>query len=166
MRMSFSAKQKNDFDAAIASLEATPKGKEATMYTSLRDLFVDVLGYPKTSIVVDTAGTRGRPDISVFAPGGATGSRVSWIVGEVKDEHGAVANPANRVALFAEKAKYITADTAYFIMADPQMLVFRGVGLGPQADIEVPWAGLSIEAFAEVLAPLRSEVAGVPEMLR
>lgn len=35
--------------------------KEATMYTALRDLFVEVLGYPKTSIVVDTAGTPGRP---------------------------------------------------------------------------------------------------------
>jgi hypothetical protein len=43
------------------------------------------------------------------------------------------------VGLFAEKAKYITADTAYFVMADPQMLVFRGVGLGTQSDIEVPW---------------------------
>jgi hypothetical protein len=70
------------------------------------------------------------------------------------------------VALFAEKAKYITADTAYFLMADPQMLVIRGVGLGEQADKPLPWANLTIEAFAESLAALRAEVAGVPEMLR
>ena len=42
------------------------------MYTALRDLFVDVLGYPKTAIVVDTASMRGRPDVTVFAPGGAS----------------------------------------------------------------------------------------------
>ena len=75
--MSFSTKQRADFDAAIHALITTVKGKEATMYTALRDLFVDVLGYPKTGIVVDTAGTRGRPDLTVYAPGGTLGSRVS-----------------------------------------------------------------------------------------
>ncbi len=164
--MIFSAKQKTEFDAAVTALRTTVKGKEATMYTALRDLFVDVLGYPKTNIVVDTAGMRGRPDVTIFAPGGAEDSRVSWIVGECKDEHGAVGSPAARLSLYAEKAKYITADTAYFMMADPQMLVIRSVGSGNDADIEVPWAGLTIDAFAETLAPLRAEVAGVPELLR
>jgi N-6 DNA Methylase len=164
--MSFTHKQRADFGAAVEALRATIKGKEATMYTALRDLFVDVLGYPKTSVVVDTAGSRGRPDLTVYAPGGTQGSRVSWVVGEAKDEPKAVADPANRVALFAEKAKYITADTAYFVMADPEMLVVRGVGLGEQADMELPWAGLTIETFADKLAALRAEVAGVPEMLR
>jgi hypothetical protein len=70
--MSFSAKQRSDFEAAVEALRNTVKGKEATMYTALRDIFVDVLGYPKTSIVVDTAGLRGRPDITIHAPGGTT----------------------------------------------------------------------------------------------
>ena len=164
--MSFTPKQRADFDAAVHALRTTVKGKEATMYTALRDLFVDVLGYSKIAVVVDTAGTRGRPDLTIYAPGGTIGSRVSWIVAEAKDEHGAVANPASRLKLFAEKAKYITADTAYFVMADPDMLVFRGVGLGSASDIETPWAGLTIDMFAEKLAALRAEVAGVPEMLR
>jgi hypothetical protein len=164
--MTFTSKQKEDFEAAVDALRKTVKGKEATMYTALRDLFVDVLGYPKTSIVVDTAGMRGRPDITIFAPGGSVDSRVAWIVGECKDEHGAVGPPAARLKLYAEKAKYITADTAYFLMADPDLLVIRAVGSGDMADVEVPWAGLTIEAFADKLAPLRSEVAGVPEMLR
>ena len=163
--MSFTTKQRADFDAAIHALITTVKGKEATMYTALRDLFVDVLGYPKTGVVVDTAGTRGRPDLTVYAPGGTSGTRVSWIVVEAKDEHGAVTKPANRLKLFAEKAKYITADTAYFVMVDPDVFVFRGVGLGSAGDVETPWAGLTIDAFAERLAPLRAEVAGVPEML-
>ena len=109
---------------------------------------------------------RGRPDVTVFGPGGADSSRVAWIVGECKDEHGAVASGPARLSLYAEKAKYITADTAYFMMADPGMLVIRPIGSGDAADIEVPWAGLTIEAFAEKLAPLRAEVAGVPEMLQ
>jgi hypothetical protein len=46
------------FDAAVHALIATVKGKEATMYTAPRDLFVDVLGYPKTGIVLDNAGKR------------------------------------------------------------------------------------------------------------
>lgn len=137
------------------------------MYTALRDLFVDILDYPKTSVVVDTAGTRGRPDLTVYAPGGANASRVSWIVLEAKDERGAVSTPAKRLKLFAEKAKYITADTAFFVMADPVKLIARGIGLGREttADIEVPWDGLTIEAFAQALAPLRAEVAGVPIVL-
>jgi hypothetical protein len=53
--MAFTKKQREEFEAAIESLLATVKGKEATMYTTLRDLFVDVLGYPKTSVVVDKA---------------------------------------------------------------------------------------------------------------
>jgi hypothetical protein len=84
------------------------------MYTALRDLFTDVLGYPKVNIVVDTAGVRGRPDITVHAAGGSSDTRVAWIVGECKDEHGAVSDPEARLSLYAEKAKYITADTAYF----------------------------------------------------
>jgi hypothetical protein len=45
------------------------------MYTALRDLFVDLLQYPKTSVVTDTAGERGRPDLTVYASGGAAGAR-------------------------------------------------------------------------------------------
>lgn len=164
--MSFSAKQKSEFAAAVNALRTTVKGKEATMYTALRDLFTDVLSYPKTNIVVDTAGLRGRPDITIYAPGGAGESRVAWIVGECKDEPGAVSSPTGRLKLFAEKAKYITTDTAYFLMADPDMLVVRGVGSDGTADMEMPWTGLTIESFAQTLAPLRAEVAGVPELLR
>jgi hypothetical protein len=162
----FSTKQTDEFNAAVNALKNTVKGKEATMYTALRDLFVDALGYPKTNVVVDTAGSRGRPDLTVYAPGASSGSRVSWIVVEAKDEHNAVSDLAKRVALFAEKAKYITADTAYFVMADPDVLVVRGVGLGESADVEVKWTGLTIDTFVEKLAPLRAEVAGVPETLR
>jgi hypothetical protein len=166
--MSFSVKQRTDFGAAVKALRETATGKEATMYTALRDLFVDILGYPKTSIVVDTAGARGRPDVTIYAPGGAASSRVSWIVIEAKDETGAVSTGSKRLKLYAEKAKYIMADTAYFVMVDPQRLVARGAGLGRQedADIEVEWATVTPEAFFQALEPLRAEVAGVPAVMQ
>lgn len=121
--MPLTAKQRVDFDATIRALRETEIGKEATMYTVLRDLFVDLLQYPRTSVVVDTAGRRGRPDLTVYAPGGATGGRVAWIVLEAKDERDAVSDPAKRLKLYAEKAKYITSDTAYIVMVDPVILV-------------------------------------------
>jgi hypothetical protein len=138
------------------------------MHTALRDLFVDILGYPKTSIVVDTAGARGRPDVTIYAPGGAVSSQVSWIVLEAKDETGAVSTGTKRLKLYAEKAKYITADTAYFVMVDPQQLIARGAGLGRQehADIELEWATVTPEAFLHALEPLRAEVAGIPVVMQ
>ena len=59
------------------------------------------------------------------------------------------------------------ADTAYFVMVDPLMLVARGTGMGRQAhaDIEVKWASATIDDFADRLTPLRSEVAGVPAVM-
>jgi hypothetical protein len=51
-------------------------------------------------------------------------------------------------------------------MADPDMLVIRTVGSSAASDREIAWTGLKIESFAENLAFLRAEVAGVPEMLR
>jgi hypothetical protein len=46
-------------------------------------------------------------------------------------------------------------------------MVARGaaIGTGAAADIEIPLAGLTIEAFTDALAPLRAEVAGVPVAL-
>jgi hypothetical protein len=133
---------KNGIDAKAArrvrgtvkALRDTEVGKEATMYTALRDLFVDLLGYPKINVVTDIAGKRGRPDLTVYAPGGTAGSRIAWIVIEAKDEKGAVSDQTQRLKLYAEKAKYITADTAYIVMVDPVMLVARGAGIGKQAD--------------------------------
>ena len=91
---------------------------------------------------------------------------MSWVVAELKDERRSVASRTNRAKLFGEKAKYITSDTAFFVMCDPDMLVVSGIGLGDQADVEIPLAGLTIETFADQMAALRAEIAGVPEMLR
>jgi hypothetical protein len=81
---------------------------------------------------------------------------VAWTVVEAKDERGAVASAVGRAALFKDKAKYITADTAWLLMADPDMLVARPVqrSSGASNDIELPLADLSIESLADAFAPL------------
>lgn len=166
--MSFTAKQRERFEGARDALLSTAAGRESTMYGHLRDLFIEVLGYPAKQVDIDTAGARGRPDLTVFAPGGNNASHIAWIVVEAKDERGAVATTAGRAALFAAKAKYITADTAWLVMVDPEMLVARPAQRGALAitDIEVPFDGLTIEAFAEALAPLHADRAGIPAMLQ
>lgn len=137
------------------------------MYGYLRDLLVEVLGYSPADVYIDLRGARGRPDLTIFAPGGTAGARVTWIALEAKDEHGACAGAAARQGLFAGKAKYITADTAWFVMVEPTLIVARPAHMGAnaQADIEVSLPGLSIDDFAEQLAQLGAELAGVPQQL-
>jgi N-6 DNA Methylase len=79
-----------------------------------------------------------------------------------------VATPVGRAELFKAKAKYITADTAWLVMADPDMLVARLVQRSGNAanDIELPLANLTIEAFADTFAQLAANFAGVPVMLQ
>src|SRR5258708_6083256 len=138
------------------------------MYGYLRDLFVEVLGYAGNEVFIDTAGARGRPDLTVFGRGGGNAVGVAWIVVEAKDERGAVVSGARRAALFRAKAKYITADTAWLVMADPDMLVARPVQRSSSAanDIELPLADLLIESLADAFAPLAAKFAGVPSMLQ
>jgi SAM-dependent methyltransferase len=167
--MPFTSRQIRRFQIARDSLIATGRGLEPTMYGHLRDLFIEVLGYSAGEVDIDRRGERGRPDLTVFAQGGAADTRVAWIVLEAKDEHGACRTPRARARLFAEKSKYITADTAWFVMVDPTAIVARASdkGTNAEADIVVPLTlGLGIDEFAEMLAPLRAEAAGVPNLLR
>lgn len=158
---------KERFEIAREKLVATENGQEATMYGPLRDLFVEVLGYPPSDVDIDRSGARGRPDLTVFAPGGVPGAKVAWIVLEAKDEHGACKTQAGRKALFAEKSKYITADTAWFVMVEPTILVARPADRGGDAstDIVVDLEKISYEDLLAQLANLRGEIAGVPHLL-
>lgn len=155
------------FEIARQKLIATEKGQEATMYAPLRDLFVEVLGYSPSDVDIDRSGARGRPDITVFAPGPVPDSKVAWIVLEAKDEHDACKTETRRKSLFAEKSKYITADTAWFVMVEPTILVARPVDRGGDAstDIVLDLTKTTYEAFLDKLANLKSEIAGVPHLL-
>lgn len=137
------------------------------MYAPLHALFAEVLGYPAGDVDIDRSGARGRPDLTVFAPGAVPGSKVAWIVLEAKDERDACRDDARRAALFAGKSKYITADTAWFVMVDPTTLVARPADHGGNADADIvlDLATLTHAVFTTSLAPLRAEIAGVPHLL-
>ncbi len=142
------------------------------MYPRLFQLFVHFLGYPGRQVLSDTAGDAGRPDLTCRAPSGLTDAsgraiEIDWIVVEAKDQSYGLSQPENRERLFAEKSKYITPNTAWFVMVDPIIFVARPVmsgDLNADNDIVVYLADGEAE-FREKLADLRAEVAGVPEKL-
>lgn len=145
------------------------------MYGHLRDLFVHFLGYSGRQVVIDTAGDAGRPDLTCRAPSGLTGANgrsieIDWIVVEAKDQRYGLGAPEKREILFAEKSKYITPNTSWFVMADPMVFVARPVLNGtfdPGNDILFHFAGPEGEAeFSSLFAGLRAEIAGVSERLR
>ena len=115
---------KFSFDQIIEKLKSTPTGKEAAMYGPIRDIFIHVLGYTATDVDIDTAGEGGRPDVTARALSGFVDSRdvpmkIDWVVVEAKDERDCFINAKIREKIFAQKSKYVTADTAWFVMVEP-----------------------------------------------
>ena len=145
------------------------------MYGPLRDLFCDVLGYPKGSVLIDIAGEAGRPDVTCRAPSGITDRNgkvmeVDWIVVEAKDEHDAFSTLGKRETIFALKAKYIRPDTAWFVMVDPTVIVARPV-MGAKHDSanDIVFAlddNVDEAAFRSAFGRLSYGVAGVPQRLK
>ncbi|HYI41857.1 MAG TPA: N-6 DNA methylase [Allosphingosinicella sp.] len=142
------------------------------MYGHLQGLFVHFLGYARRSVLTDTAGEAGRPDLTCRAPSGL-GSDVDWIVLEAKDRTHGFGSEERIEAIFAEKSKYITPNTAWFVMADPNKMIARPVFAGDwnsANDITFWWRGphqgTAEEAFLGTFSALKAEVAGVPDRLR
>jgi type I restriction-modification system DNA methylase subunit len=166
---------KSEFAEIIQLIRETKKGQEAAMYGPLRDLFCDMLGYPRGSVLIDIAGEAGRPDITCRAPSGINdrngkSMEVDWIVVEAKDEHDAFSTVGKRETIFAQKAKYIRPDTAWFVMADPTVIVARPVmsaQLDSVNDIQFALDDTADEAtFRSAFARLSYGVAGVPQRLK
>lgn len=91
----------NLFDEAIRTIRGTKKGQEAAMYGPLRDLFVDILGYPRSSVHIDIAGEAGHPDVTCRAPNGINDRAeksldIDWMVVEAEDEHDAFSTSGKR----------------------------------------------------------------------
>lgn len=145
------------------------------MYGPLRDIFCDVLGYPRPKVVIDVAGEGGRPDVTCRAPSGLTDRSaksidIDWIVVEAKAEHHAFSSESKRELIFAKKAKYIGPDTAWFIMVDPTRIVARptfSAELTALNDIEFRLDEFASELeFRAKFASLFGDRAGVPERLK
>lgn len=144
------------------------------MYGPLRDIFCDILGYPRPKVVIDIAGEAGRPDITCRAPSGLMDGSgrsvdIDWIVVEAKAEPHAFSGENKRETIFAKKAKYIGPDTSWFIMVDPTLLVARPTftaELTALNDIEFRLDGREDEAdFRRKFAALMADIAGVPQRL-
>jgi SAM-dependent methyltransferase len=161
------------FDDTIKKLIDTGRGREASMYGPIRDLFIQVLKYPAADVDIDTTGEGGRPDITARAPSGLRDaknkpSRIDWIVVEAKDERGCFRDAASREKIFAVKSKYIGTNTAWFLMVEPEAIIARqvtGKDFATTNDIELPLHGLTRQEFDQRLALLKHDVAGVPYQL-
>jgi SAM-dependent methyltransferase len=163
------------FDEAIRTIRQTKKGQEAAMYGPLRDIFCDQLGYPRSSVHIDIAGEAGRPDVTCRAPSGIHDRNgksldIDWMVVEAKDEHDAFSTSGKREAIFAQKAKYVRPDTAWFVMVDPTVFVARPVmtsAHGSANDIVLALDVTVDEAtFRAKFARIAYGVAGVPQRLK
>lgn len=165
---------KFSFDALVQKLRETPKGKEASMYGPIRDIFIHILGYPAVDVDIDTTGEGGRPDITVRAPSGLLDSKgrpekIAWLVVEAKDEHSYFVDTGSREIIFADKSKYVGLHTAWFVMIEPTAWVLRPVAgntLSPDADILIPLDIGSEAEFRRKTEPLNAAKAGVSEQLK
>lgn len=134
----------------IKEIVSTKSGQERNMYPAIKGIF-QTLGHKSKNIVVDSASELGRgiPDLVIKAPVGVgeKGRAIlgDWAVCEVKDEKDAFKTPGKRNKILREKEKYITLDTAYFIMIDPVRMVIRPVISGSPSvfdhgkDIVIEW---------------------------
>jgi hypothetical protein len=162
-----------DFAEIASTIADTRHGQEASMYPRLFELFVHFLGYPRRQVLADTAGDAGRPDLTCRAPSGllqANGRplEIDWIVVEAKDGKTNLASETVREALFADKSKYITPNTAWFVMVNPTLFVARPVMSGDYNalnDIEFSFLGETEDDFRRKFAGLHHDVAGVPDQL-
>src|SRR6185369_13465938 len=165
---------KFSFEDTITKLQGTDKGKEASMYGPIRDLFVNVLGYPAADVDIDVIGEGGRPDVTARAPSGLTDSKgkpvkIDWIVVEAKDERGCFISPTQRENIFSKKAKYIGINTAWFVMVEPEAIIARqvtGNDFAISNDIELKLDGITRHEFELQLEHLKYKFAGVPHQLK
>lgn len=163
------------YTETMEKLAQTPAGHEASMYGPIRDIFIHLLGYPSRDVDIDTAGEDGRPDVTVRASSGLLDvqgrdtQKRSWIVVEAKDEWGIFKDTVRREKVFRDKAKYIGADTAWFVMVEPTLWVVRPVTGGPLDSTEdiLVSTTLSMHDFYQQLAPLVADTAGLlPQLER
>jgi hypothetical protein len=160
---------KFSFHDMASKLRSTPKGKEASMYGPIRDIFIHVFGYPAVDVDIDTAGEGGRPDVTIRAPSGLKDKRgreakIDWIVVEAKDEHDCFTHPVSRGNIFEKKSKYVGPHTAGFVMIEPRAWILRPVAgneLTPDADVTILIEEGNERAFREQFEALMADKAGV-----
>jgi len=142
-------KRSYDYNDTIATIMQTSPGMERNMYSFIKEIFVNTLGFGSNDVIIDSRiNTGGIPDLMIN-----TGGMIRWSVVEVKDESGVFGNINQRQTIFSSKHRYIGIDTEWFIFIDPEYIVIRPVHLGmnkdsynAEADKVFKWKDLQIEA--------------------
>jgi len=96
------------------------QGNEPDLYPYLKDLFVDVFGYPKENVKINSTQRAGFPDILLNSKDSTSQVEIAWACAEVKRERGLFRDSnARKDALETQLKKYITADTVYALLIEP-----------------------------------------------
>ncbi len=142
------------------------------MYGYIKTLLTRILNHQDASVLTDVSarsrlGSRSIPDVQVRVLLASGIFLDRWIVVEAKDEAGVFRNPDTREAIFQEKKKYITSDTEWFVMVDPNVIVLRRImnGAAYTADREILLNGLTLPAFLAACSDLTLEAANRGEAI-
>jgi hypothetical protein len=96
------------------------QGNEPDLYPYIKDLFVDVLGYPKENVKINSTQRAGFPDILLNSKESTPQLQIAWVCAEIKRERGLFRDAqARKDALETQLKKYITADSVYALLMDP-----------------------------------------------
>lgn len=96
------------------------QGNEPDLYPYIKDLFVDVFGYPKENVKINSTQRAGFPDIVLNNKDSTSQLQIAWVCAEVKRERGLFRDAqARKDALETQLRKYITADSVYALLIDP-----------------------------------------------
>lgn len=110
-------------DAALDRLRKWAGDSEPDLYPYLKEFFVEVLGYPRESVRINSAQKKGIPDISLISKDSVGKLQFPWVVCEVKREREIFADPpARKEVLDTQLKRYVTADTVYALLIDPGII--------------------------------------------
>ncbi len=102
---------------------------EIDLYPHVRELFVNMFGYPKDHIHLIEKGSQGKtPDLSLVSADASPRSNTYWVVGEVKKERGVFRSRDYRKEQWEKQLKeYVSADTTYALFIDQPPSWFFGL---------------------------------------
>lgn len=110
-------------DAALDRLRKWAGDSEPDLYPYLKDFFVEVLGYPRESVRINSAQKKGIPDITLISKDSIGKLQFPWVVCEVKREREIFADlNARKEVLDSQLRRYVTADTVYALLIDPGII--------------------------------------------
>jgi len=97
---------------------------EIDLYPYIRELFTNLFGYPKDHVRLAERGSQGKiPDVSLVSADVKPRDCVYWVVAEAKRERRAFRSPEYRRKEWETQLKqYVSADTVYALLIDPETL--------------------------------------------